>query len=456
MHIDARFYLHDSDRAALTALKAIPGFTPLLRAFMKHFNEKQFYLQNMSTNLLLGETQLPQYYHMLPPICEKLGIEVPELYLSLDGTPNAYTFGDTKPFIVITSGLLEKMPPDTIPAVLAHECGHIACQHSLYRSMGQIILNEAVDILSIWGLAELAAIPLQIALSYWMRCSELSADRAAVLCCGESAPMINTCMAFTGLCKSIQGQTDVGAFLAQAEKYREMLQDNKWDKTTEFLHNAYRSHPLNAVRALECKEWAESEDFQKLMHYMSLPEREEGHQLSEYTSELPMVESSKFYAGKDPEEVVAELKNLGFDNVTSIRTTLKKGNVKPGNVTTILFNDHDGFTGHQWLPIDADIQVEYYLPPTEEEIAAAHPGQRRVPNTCKGFQSMTFLQAKAELEKAGFTNIRPQCINKGKKGFFDKQHGVVRVAISEQTQYEKGEWFPEDADICITFHNYMM
>ena len=58
---------------------------------MKVWSEKQFRIQNMSTNLRISEKQLSRYYDMLPPICEKLGIEVPELYLKLDVVPNAYS-----------------------------------------------------------------------------------------------------------------------------------------------------------------------------------------------------------------------------------------------------------------------------------------------------------------------------------------------------------------------------
>ena len=96
VNMNPYFYMHDSDRIALQALKAIPGFTQLFKAFMKVWSEKQFRIQNMSTNLRISEKQLPKYYEMLPPICEKLGIEVPELYLELDVVPNAYTAGDRR------------------------------------------------------------------------------------------------------------------------------------------------------------------------------------------------------------------------------------------------------------------------------------------------------------------------------------------------------------------------
>lgn len=139
--IHENFYMHDSDQKALVALKAIPGFSQVLKAFMAVWNEKLFRIQNLSSNLRINENQLSKYYEMLPPICEKLGIEVPELYLTLDVQANAYTAGDEKPFIVITSGLIETLPEHLIPTVLAHECGHIACHHCLYSTMGQSWYN---------------------------------------------------------------------------------------------------------------------------------------------------------------------------------------------------------------------------------------------------------------------------------------------------------------------------
>ena len=119
MAIDPKYFIHDDDRAALDALKSIPGFTALIKGFMKDWNENQFRILNMSSRVRLSETQLPTYYGMLGPICEKLGIEVPELYLEMNVVPNAYTYGDTKPFIVITSGLLDALPDHLIRTVLA-------------------------------------------------------------------------------------------------------------------------------------------------------------------------------------------------------------------------------------------------------------------------------------------------------------------------------------------------
>lgn len=53
MALDYKLYLHDSDKAAMAALKAIPGFSQVMKAFMKIWSEQQFRLINMSTNLHL-------------------------------------------------------------------------------------------------------------------------------------------------------------------------------------------------------------------------------------------------------------------------------------------------------------------------------------------------------------------------------------------------------------------
>ena len=147
MSFDPERYTHPSDRAALKALQAIPGFSLLIKGFMNIWNERQGKILNMSTRIKLGENQMRKYYDMLPPICEKLGIPVPDLYLEMNVNPNAYTYGDTAPFIVLTSGLLDTIPDELVPTVLAHECGHIACKHSLYLTMGRTVLSGASNVL---------------------------------------------------------------------------------------------------------------------------------------------------------------------------------------------------------------------------------------------------------------------------------------------------------------------
>ncbi len=447
--INSNLYIHDSDRLALQALKAIPGFTQLLKAFMKVWSEKQFRIENMSSNLRLSEKQMSKYYNMLPPICEKLGVEIPELYLTLDVVPNAYTAGDTQPFIVITSGLLETMPEELIPTILAHECGHIACHHSLYSTMGRIIMSEAIHLL---GLSDLVALPIQIAFAYWMRCSELSADRAAAICDGSADNMVEACMRFAGYDKDIIADTSVEEFMNQALEYKEMVDNSKWNKTLEFIYFSNRSHPLNAVRAYECNEWSKTDRFNKFVQFQA--ETNNNTSITEYINEIPMPEASKHYIGKDVNEVKHTFNELGFININIIKNTQKGLLIKSGQVTSIQINGKDGFDICEWYPANSVIRIEYYEPQTEEEIAAAHPGQLRVPNSSRYYWGCVYTDVVEELKKAGFSDIMTTEQIKDKKTLLSRNGGISSISINGQTQFSKGEWFDKNAFIRIVYTTF--
>ena len=275
MSFNSEYYTHESDKAALDALKAIPGFSQLMKTFIKQWSERQGKIRNMSSYIRISEKQLPQYWEMLPPICEKLGIDVPELYLMMDVRPNAFTSGDTKPYIVLTSGLLDTLPEELIPTILAHECGHIACHHVLYRTMGTILLGGTAGTLSRSPLGSVMSLPLQVAFFYWIRCSEYSADRAAVLCDGTAEKMTEVCMRLAGSSKHISTEPNREEFFAQAREYKDMVNDSKWDKTLEFYMLANATHPFMAVRALECTEWAESDQYRQILDGTYIPSEPE-------------------------------------------------------------------------------------------------------------------------------------------------------------------------------------
>ena len=114
-------FIHPEDAAALRQLESIPGFPALVKKIMALGFEQLQYGLNMATGIRLSPTQLPKLYNHLPPICERLGIAEPEFYLQMDPNPNAWTFGDTKIYITITSGLVELLNDEELDAVIAHE-----------------------------------------------------------------------------------------------------------------------------------------------------------------------------------------------------------------------------------------------------------------------------------------------------------------------------------------------
>lgn len=258
--ITASDFIHPEDAAALRQLESIPGFPALVKKVLSLGFEELQYGLNMATAIRLSPTQLPNLYNHLPPICKKLGIQEPELYLQMNPMPNAFTFGDTRIFITITSGLVEMMGNDELDAVIAHECGHIICHHVLYHSIAQIIFSGATSL----GILGSLAMPIQLALLYWSRKSELSCDR-----CGSvitSPEVITRVMArLSGGPRSITQEINFEEWARQADKYDEIKNENLWNKSLQIYAIAKEDHPFAAVRVREILKWGQSPQYQNLM-----------------------------------------------------------------------------------------------------------------------------------------------------------------------------------------------
>ena len=84
MAYSAELYEHDLDRQAADALNQFPKFVKLLESYSANYDEKAAKIDLLSTAIRLGENQMPEVYGLLPPICEQLGIDTPELYYVRD------------------------------------------------------------------------------------------------------------------------------------------------------------------------------------------------------------------------------------------------------------------------------------------------------------------------------------------------------------------------------------
>jgi Zn-dependent protease with chaperone function len=265
MKVSTRDYIHPEDQAALENLKAIPLFPQCVKSFMNIGIERLIHGQCMAQKIRIGPKQLPELYRFLPPICDSLGIEEPEFYLEMNPMPNAYTQGDTQIFITVTSGLVEMLEEDEIQAVIAHEAGHIACHHVLYHTMGQYLIQFGSQV---FGILAQMSMPVQLAMMYWMRRSELSADRAGAVAMRSSKPMIETMIRLAGGPKAITGQVDLDLYMQQSEMYDKLL-ESSWDKFLQGLAVMNMDHPLLSVRARELARWGESEQFQRILASLS-------------------------------------------------------------------------------------------------------------------------------------------------------------------------------------------
>ena len=179
--ISSRAYEHPADRSALVALRKLSGFDVLLSKLFGLINERALRLTFLAGAVKVSERQFPHIYALVRDGAYILDLaDVPEVYVVQSPLVNAMAIGRDRPFIVVTTGLVNLHDEEELRWVIGHELGHILSGHAVYRTMLLILIQLAARIAwmpigylglraIIWGLEE------------WFRKSELSCDRAGLL-----------------------------------------------------------------------------------------------------------------------------------------------------------------------------------------------------------------------------------------------------------------------------------
>lgn len=264
--LKADHFRHPLDLKATTQLKQIPGLDLAMRGILGGVAEDFFYLNNIASSILIGEKQLPDLHELLLSACEILDLEPPQLYIQQNPIPNAYTLAirGKKPFIVIHTSLLEILTPDEIKAVIAHELGHLKCEHGVYLSLANIMVLAA-GLIPSWG--TLLAQSLQNQLLQWVRCAEFSCDRSALLVVQDPKIVMSLLMKLTGGSPSLANKLNLEAFMEQVKEYKTMS-DSDIGKMLQEVQTAQLTHPVPIIRAKEIENWAKSP------HYYQLTQKE--------------------------------------------------------------------------------------------------------------------------------------------------------------------------------------
>ncbi len=250
---------HPADRAALNALRKVPGFDLALRKVFGIFGERALRLAFQANAVRVTERQYPWVHERLLRVCEVLDVsEPPELYVSQTPVVNAGAVGMSRPFIVLNSSMLEVLGPDEVEAVIGHEVGHILSGHVLYRTLLLLLLNLVVFR---YTLAGLAIRPILMALLEWYRKSELSSDRAGLLAVQDREASMRALMHLAG---GVRGETlDLDEFVAQSETYREG--GDVLDSVYKVLNVLGATHPFAVVRVAELRDWIDSGAYERIL-----------------------------------------------------------------------------------------------------------------------------------------------------------------------------------------------
>lgn len=261
--LDSRNFEHPLDASTLRSLRAFPGVSTIVKLFYKHFNERAFLFNLSASAVRCGEDQCPELVERVEMAKHRLGFES-ELSVFLSSSPfiNAFTSGSEQGILAFASATIGELKDEQLVYIAGHEIGHLMSEHVIYRLLALLILNGSL--FSLPGIARYLSKPFRLALYKWLRCSELTCDRAGLLACRDLHSVLTTYLTLTGgSARSLRAHSPLSltAFIRQARALAELNSERVFDGIVASLFKQDSTHPMNVWRLLELVEWVENGNY---------------------------------------------------------------------------------------------------------------------------------------------------------------------------------------------------
>ena len=253
--ISPHAFEHPLDQAALLGLQKVPGLDWAVRKLVGGIGERRLRLLFLASAVRVTECQFSKIRKLYDEACDTLDIEnPPELFVSQTFVVNAAAIGVDKPFIMLTSPLVEMLDDDELQCVLGHEIGHVMAGHALYTTILLLLINLWYVFLGIPG-GIYAMIALRLALLEWSRKAELTADRAQMLVQRDFDSFVRCEMRFAAGCDYTRDLLSTEQFLIQAEEATRMQEEHILNRVYATIQMADTTHPFPVWRAGHMLKW---------------------------------------------------------------------------------------------------------------------------------------------------------------------------------------------------------
>ena len=275
--ISSRAYEHPADRSALVAMRKLTGFDALLWRLASLFSDRSLRLLFLASSVRASQEQFPHLHQLILDGASILDLpEVPELFISQDPIPNAMTLGSDKPFIVVTTGLVDLLDTEEMRFVIGHELGHALSGHAVYRTMLYNLTRLATR-LAWFAIGYIGLRVIIAAMEEWYRKSELSCDRAGVLAGQDPAAARRALMKTAG--GSRMSELSHDEFHRQAQEY-DAVPDVR-EGLIKFLQLTAQgnTHPFAVIRFAELDRWVSEGSYASILEG-NYPRREDDPDVS--------------------------------------------------------------------------------------------------------------------------------------------------------------------------------
>lgn len=279
--ISPKTWQHPADRAALAALKKVPGLDVLLQKFIGATTERSLRLIHLASAVRVTENQFSRVHKLHREACAIFNVEkLPELYVTQTPFLNASAIGVNNPFIVLNSSMVDALDDEELLCVIGHELGHCVSGHVLYKTLLAVLVQFSRFMVGI-PLGNVPLMAIIAALREWDRKSELSADRAGLLVVQNPEVSYNLLMKMAGG-RNIE-LMDTNEFFLQAAEYQKG--GNLIDSVYKLVNLLGSTHPFPVLRLTELKTWVDDGSYGKILggNYIRTDEAEARSARQEFT-----------------------------------------------------------------------------------------------------------------------------------------------------------------------------
>lgn len=170
---------------------------------------------------IVSETEAPQLHGMITRLCAIADLPKPQVAIVKTEVPNAFATGRSpdKAVVAVTTGILNKLSPAELEAVLAHELSHVKnrdmavltiagflstvafyfVRYSLYFNMGEDRRRDGGSLLIVWLISIVVWVVSFLLIRALSRYREYAADRGSAVITGQPSDLASALMKISGL-----------------------------------------------------------------------------------------------------------------------------------------------------------------------------------------------------------------------------------------------------------------